>query len=373
MAMIARNGAATMRQALEPFVGQVDEIAIVLGGISSDKTEMTAWEYTSNVSQYGYPLDDDGRLLDFGAARQASFDALSTDWAIVVDTDDCWSGVERLRELVALAEERGAVLVMVPYQVEGLEMTQPRLYRRDAGHWEMPVHEYFEIDEGRRHGLKTDWLRLQQVERTKETNLGRIQQNVAIEEAWLAEHGENRHMLAHLVKDLTSMQRYEEAIGAAERYFQLRQASGDTNHRVEAASVLYHKAGVELMLGKLDAALPSILTALAIQDSAVDMAPSWALLAEILYTMSGGRRALCELAVSAADQALQQGKARASFARDNRMSLSGALSIKASALEALGRLAEARAALDLGLMIDPEHREMRGQIRRVSEQLGELA
>ena len=103
VAMIARNSAQIVHQALQPFAGVVDQIAIVLGGVSTDATRAVAEEYTSNVAQYAGPMDEDGRLLDFGAARQQSFDALSTDWAVVVDTDDCWTGVERLRELIVSA------------------------------------------------------------------------------------------------------------------------------------------------------------------------------------------------------------------------------------------------------------------------------
>jgi tetratricopeptide (TPR) repeat protein len=373
IAMIARNGARWMRRALDPFAGiGVDEVSIVLGGISSDKTEAIAHEYTNNVTVYTGALDEDGRLLDFGAARQQSFDALNTDWAIVVDTDDEWNGIERLPELIALADERNATLIMVPYRVGGLEMYQPRLYRRDAGHWEMPIHEYFQLDEGRREGIKTDWLALRQAERSEAVNQARMQQNVNISTAWLAEHGENRHLLSHLAKDLATLKRYDESIETAERYLQLRQKSGDTGHKVELASVLYHKAGMELMTGRLDAALPTILTTLAVHDNDRDAGPAWALLSEIWYAMSGGRKALCELAVVAADQALRQGRARGGFAKDNHMSMSGALSIKASALESLGRLEEARAALDLGLMISPGHAEMQTTLRRISANLNEL-
>lgn len=373
VAMIARNGAKTMRVALDAFVGLVDEIAIVLGGVSTDATRVVAEEYTSNVKQYAGPLDEEGRLLDFGAARQQAFDALSTDWAVVVDTDDCWSGEERLRELIEYAERDGAAFISVPYQVQGLEMYQPRMYRRDAGHWEMPVHEYFEIDEGRRHGLKTAWLRLQQVERPQEANLGRIEQNIQIAERWLIEHGENRHILAHLAKDYVSAGRYEDGMRTADRYLELRQKSNETGYRDELSSVLYHQAGVLLMLGRFDAALHAALATLSVHDEARDAGPGWALLAEIFYEFSGGKAALCELAVFAADRALAAGRARGGFAKDNLMSLAGALCIKAEALEALGRLGEARGALDLGLLIDPQHEQMRRQIQRVSEKLNELA
>lgn len=374
VAMIARNGAAYMREALGPFEGMVDEIAIVLGGRSSDETEQIAREYTNNVSAvYTADLDEEGRLLDFGAARQESFDALSTDWAIVVDTDDRWQGVEQLRELIAYADQDGATFISVPYAVQGLEMRQPRIYRRDAGHWEMPVHEYFQIDEGRRHGLKTNWLRLQQAERPKETNLGRVEQNIRIGERWLATHGDNRHVLSHLAKDYTSAGHYGKAIHASERYLALRAKTGDTGHLEELGSVLYHQAGVLLMLGQFDGALHAALALLNLGKGLQDSAPGWALLAEILFQLSGGKAALCEMAIFAADRALTAGRVRGGFAKDNKMSLTGALSIKAEALEHLGRLEEARGALDLGLMIDAEHGQMRKQIGRVSEKMGELA
>jgi tetratricopeptide (TPR) repeat protein len=371
VAMIARNAVGDMPEALAPFMDHIDDLAIVLGGRSADDTESVACLLTDKVSHYLSSLDDDGSLLDFAEARQQSFDALETDWAAVVDSDDRWQEVGRLRPLLQLADQDGADWISVPYRVQGLEMRQLRIYRREAGRWEMPVHEYFQMN-GDAHGLKTNWLGVSQVERDKKASLARVGQNIRIAERWLVEHGDDFHVLCHLAKDYASAGEYEESLETADRYFALYHATEEHERKQELSSVLYHQAGIALMTKRYDLALPAVLTALNVYEDGRDCGPVWALLAELCQQIGGDKAALNELAVFAADKALTSGRTRNGYARDNTMSLTGALCVKAEALEVLGRLAEARGALDLGLMIDPGHVQMLRVLQRVSETLEEL-
>src|SRR3990172_6615155 len=138
IAMLARNCASVIPDVLSPF--KVDEIAILLGGLSSDNTLGVAHNYADSVSQYIGPLDESGGLLDFGLARQQSFDLLTTDWVLLVDTDDVWSGADKLGEVINDAE--GYQAVIFPYDLGGgVRFLQSRLFRRGTGHWSSPVHE----------------------------------------------------------------------------------------------------------------------------------------------------------------------------------------------------------------------------------------
>jgi len=370
IAMIARNGAATMGRAIEPFIDHVDQIAIVLGGVSGDDTEQVAKSYTHLVAHYAGPVDVAGRLLDFAQARQQSFDLLDTDWALVVDTDDRWTDAGRVRETVEQAEKRGAVAVMFGYDVEGMFMYQLRLYRRDAGRWMAPIHEYYHLEGDDPLVIQTNLMGIHQPEAPPEYREERVNQNIEVGQRWLEENGPDRHTLSHLGKDLVSCTRYAEGVKVLSDYIDFyRQQNYNGKHEEELASVLYHKAGAEFLLCQYDQALMSLLALLATRDRA----PGWALLAETFFTLGSHRTpALYELAVFCADRALAHGKTRGGYAADSTVSLRGAYQIKGQALMEMGRLEEARAAFDLGLMIDPGHKELDRLLNQVSDKLDEL-
>lgn len=347
IAMLARNAETMIPTALDPWAGLVDEISIVLGGISTDNTPDVAAKYADHLQEYDGALDDDGRLMDFAAARTQSFKPLTSDWVIVVDTDDVWHNTEQVHAVIKSADDYGAGMIEVVYLIDGLEMVQPRIYRRGSGHWKNAIHEAWTWEKGK--AIKTNQLWLEQV-RGEEAGKERAAQNVAIAEALLAGGQEDKGLLGHLAKDLVNVGRMEEAIQMAERY-QIAYQQAGKHHPQELASVLYHKAGAECDLGRQHNAMYTLLSLLATQN----ITPGWALLGEVFYEMGG--EALYELSVMCSDRAIAGGKSRVDFATDNRMSISGAAVVKALALKSLGREREALRAVDLALMVKADHKE----------------
>ena len=337
VAMIARNGAETMRRALEPFGGRAAEMAIILGGNSNVNTAAIARNYTTSVIPYAGPVNGSGALQDFGAARQQSFDALAAPWAVVVDTDDIWTGVETIGDLIAEAEKQGAGAIAIRCRAFGLSFLQSRIFRRDAGHWKYPVHEYFALGDGVTVLEAPATLTVRQERRSQDANEARVTQNIQLALRYLETHPDDARMLEHLTHDLITAGRYEEALETNSRALEIRLTFGS----------LYHRAGVLLLLNRPSAALPVILDALKVAQ----FVEGYALLAEILYRMGQLRPAL-----ALADVALETPPTRdRRFAGSYEAAIKGTLQVKASA------------AADLGL--DNISRSAQAQAERIQVQL----
>ena len=342
LAMIARNAAAIMERALNPLIGHVDEIAIVLGGESSDNTEQVARRYSPAVRCFKGPVDEQGRLLDFGAARQQSFDALSTDWVIMVDTDDIWNGVQYLRRTVNDAEQAGKTMVLVPYQLDNSRFLQGRIIRRDSGRWFGPIHERFErlVKEN----LIVDRPSVSQ-ERPEDGG-ERLRRGIAIAEAWLKDHPLDVRVMAHLSNDCRLVGDYEQATEWADQYFKI----SPNDNREEQFSVAHTAAGCYLKLGRYWSALYEAERALTIADYGI----GWTMLAEAAYRLPADYQSgpLAELAIMAADKAQAKGASLTTFPVNPLNVTYAPCHIKTLALTALERYDEALAAADMALMIN---------------------
>lgn len=372
VAMIARNGAELMPTALDPFAGKVDEIAIVLGGVSTDSTVEVAAGYTDKVATYPGPLDPDGRLMHFGAARQQSFDLLSTDWAIVVDCDDNWTGVENLANVIQTAEDNGARVVYVPYELMNGDNTstfsQARIFRRDSGRWDGAIHETWTAT-GQLKPIATIDMSIKQIKQGPD---GRLEQNIAIIEAELESgNGNSKRLLAHLAQDYAVSGRLEEALEATDKYLEFVEGDTEPRHPDEYFYVAYLR-GVTLMhLGKFPEAMRAALIAL----SAGNFGRGWALFAEAAYHLSQRSPTpipLSELVIFCADQALRRGKDRSFFPADLAATTTAPAIIKAKALISQGRVSEALAAVDLALAIDPEEQEAKQMQNELAAALNRL-
>ena len=365
VAMIARNGAASMYEALTPFRAKADEIAIVLGGASTDDTALIAREIAHVVREYDGPVAEDGALLNFAAARQQSFELLDTDWAIVVDADDEWHGLENLTDIIDQAEHHGSPAVSVTYQVGDAEFYQARIFKRQAGRWQGAIHEQFVIDR-EYQPLKTGALTVRQIPGGDRTERNR--QNIAIGEQVLSNKPGDLRAIAHLIKDYLNVSRCHEALTLCNQYIDLSDVEPG-RYNSEYLSVLEAKAECEIVEKQPTEALRTTLDILRVQPSGT----AWSLMAEAALKSAHGSAGLLNLAILAADQALASGKSRTG--RLHKIALSGVVpcQIKAVALYKLGRKQEALNIADLGLVIEPTNGRLIEFRQELSQELGVVA
>jgi hypothetical protein len=375
VAMIARNAVALMPAALDPIKDHVDEIAIVLGGVSSDGTAEMAEQYaTLPVEPFDGPIDDEGRLMSFAMARNQSFDILrraGCDYAFVVDTDDNWEGIENLRTLVEQSQRGGFPMVMIPYHFDGGSFLQPRLYEIASGHWEGSCHNYWEMDGGRaRVALQSNLMNVRQ-ERPEAQGKARRAQNIAISEAWMAEHGDNCRLLLHMAKDMMVDRRVDEVLDVLDRYFAAFGEDGRQDPE-ELYNAHHARAGALLIKEQFNEALFAALNGLAVRPHA----QTWTLAAEAaLWTASRAKedRMMLKLSAFCAEMALEVGKPRANLHwHSDRLSGAIPLMLKARALAGLGEYRAARGALDLALLIEPENKDIARFRSDLCRRLGEL-
>ncbi len=138
MALIVRDGAATLDRCLASLVGQVDEIIIVDIG-STDDTR--AIRYTDRVFDFVW-------VDDFATARQFAHDQANGEWVGWQDADEVLVGVGNLRG--AVAEVHPAANQILWRTLLGsdrfgqplLTYWRERLVRNDGRHrWSSAVHE----------------------------------------------------------------------------------------------------------------------------------------------------------------------------------------------------------------------------------------
>lgn len=375
VAMVVRNGAETMERALDPFVGTVDQVAIVLGGKSTDGTEKLARQYVTHpdrLVRYDGPLDEEGRLCDFGAARQLVADALATEWMMVVDADDVWEGVEEhLGALVAdLAEAKERYgMVQFPYRVGAGDFLQPRLMRRLSGHWRAPVHEYWDLDPGWKL-VQTDLIQVQQERGGGADKPQHQDHKITIAEAWLVDPActdrDRLRTLALLGRDYVDAGFHADALRVLDDYLVERSVipvsrrGEDADRHFEAH---YCRAAAFLRLERYADALQAAAMALTVQPHGM----AWTVMAEAALWMGRATRAtaLLEMCVMCAQKALETGRVRTAAWSSRAMVTTVPLALKAQALVMLGRRPEALAALDLALGLDPGYAEA----ERLREQL----
>jgi hypothetical protein len=141
--LIVKDGAGTLARCLDSVAGFVDEIVVYDTG-SADGTQQLAREYGARVVE-GY-WDD-----DFARARNDALDAVTADWVLSIDADECLSGDPAvLRTMLAgpaasmVAVERHDVL---PGARSSYRFRTVRLFRRAGAVWTGRVHESVEVTE----------------------------------------------------------------------------------------------------------------------------------------------------------------------------------------------------------------------------------
>ena len=372
--MIARNAEELLPTALDRFDGLVDEVAIVLGGISSDNTPGVAAKYaTLPVEPLAGKVDEDGRLMHFGDARQQSFDILARaeiEYAFVVDTDDQWADLQNIQLTVDQLDRGGFGMALFPYTFDGGTFLQPRIYRISSGYWDGPCHNFWEFHNGDGVGLKSNLMSLEQV-RAEGDGKSRRVQNVRISQEWMAENGDNCRLLLHMAKDSLVDHEMSFAKDALDRYF----VAYETDERQDPEELYNaHHVMAAILIQEEDFAgsLFEALKALSVRPHG----QTWTLAAEAAGWMahhSKSDRSLMSMALFCADQALAVGRPRSNLHwHSDKLSGSLPLFLKARALCGLGRLREARGALDVALMIQPEYKDAQLLLRDISRQLGDL-
>lgn len=369
-AMIIRNGGNTVEKALGPFLDMVDEIVIVYGGKSTDDTEEVVDrlydDHAKAIVHYPGPLDDHGRLLNFGDARQYVTDLLTTDWMIVIDADDVWHGVEdHLKHLIDDIDPTEFDIVMVPLRSGGGELIQPRFFRRDSGTWMGFVHEYWKQHEDK-HGLKTDLI---YIEQENDPSASRPGHNIAIAEYWIEKNMGDQRLLAHLGKDYVQAGEYDAALKIFDQY--LKNHDHETPKPDEVFQMFYTRAITFMHLHRLGDALQSATMALMARPYAM----AWTICAEsaLLMGHSGKSLALYQMCIDFADRAIAAGRSRSVIWTSREMEALVPLRLKADALTALGRHYEALAILDLAADLDPTSTSITKQRQVLCTAIGEIA
>ena len=362
VAMIAKNGAATMIQALTPFLEIADEISIVMGGVSDDSTLEIAKEYATVLSHYHCNSDSE---FHFGRARQLSFDELATDWIVVVDCDDVWTGVELLPGFIAEAEQKDAKAIYVYYTLSSGEFYQPRIFKNGSGQWEGAVHEQYKLKPGTKV-MKTSDISLSQVGKR---NIGRADQNIVIGLKSISQNPNDLRAIAHLIKDYVNVDNRAKALELSKSYIKQFEADQEKpgQYDSEYLGVLHTKAECELLGDDYEAAASTALKMLQVKESAA----GWAVFAESCQKMANGSKGLLALAIYSSDKALFSGKPR--NGQLYRPELSGSIPclIKAMALHDLGNDIDALKAADLGIQIEPDNKHLQSVQSQLAEILNE--
>lgn len=339
IAVLARNSAGDLPLALGPFVGKVDEVAILMGGVSTDNTREVALSF-GQVADYAGPVDENGGLFDFGLARQQSFDMLSTEWVLMIDTDDRWANGDKLSEVIADAEAFQGVLF--PYDLGASVFLQTRLFRRKCGYWSSPVHERWNYyDEPDVKTLSVNAMRVRQ-EKSLEGRKAGIERNIRIAEAHLKTRLDFR-LLMHISNEYVLTGQYDKALEATGRILDnlgLAQERDKTPDKL--FQICYNRSVAYLCLDKFEQAAGMALRAL----SHANYGHGWTLLAEIAYQMG-----VYPLVIEAADKAVLLGRPLETMPTPYANVSYAPLHLKAKALAKSGRQVEAIATLELGLKL----------------------
>jgi tetratricopeptide (TPR) repeat protein len=357
LAMIVRNGAGTMRLALNPLLDYVNEISIVLGGWSEDNTADIASEYANHLDQYTGLLHPDGYLMDFSEARNQAIAALGTDWVIVVDADDQWQGAENIPDLIEMAGQNGAAMIAVPYGMLASKFYQARFFRIGSGEYRGPVHEAWHLRDTSTGQAKTEMVSVTQV-RNAAWNEPRVRQNIAIGERHLAEVGEEPRTLSNLMQDYSALEEWRQVIGLGIRYLAAYKQREDYDKPDQLFYVHFMVGLASLFINHYRQAFDAALQAINTRN----YGQGWVLLAEAAHQMSFAAAepdGLNRLAIMAADEALAIGQQTTvvPLVADHVQVLPW--HVKGKALHELGRHKESLTAVEMGLRLDPANKPIR--------------
>ncbi len=146
--LIVKNEIGQIESCLKSVRPHVAEIVVVDTG-STDGTFEVCARYADVHERFSGCNDSEGRILDFSAARQRSFDLATQPWVMWVDGDDEVVGAEKTAALVSGVRTEEPTLLMFPYEyshnsagdVTCLHYRERICRPKEAFHWVNPVHE----------------------------------------------------------------------------------------------------------------------------------------------------------------------------------------------------------------------------------------
>ena len=139
--MIVRDEERLLARCLKSFAGAYDELNIVDTG-SKDKTVEIASEFGARLRSFTACNGEDGRIQDFGLARNVSLDMATGEWLLWMDADDVLQpgGAEKLR---AAAQRGGFAALDVTIQWDAHTWLQRRLLKNEPrNRFIGRIHEY---------------------------------------------------------------------------------------------------------------------------------------------------------------------------------------------------------------------------------------
>jgi 2-polyprenyl-3-methyl-5-hydroxy-6-metoxy-1,4-benzoquinol methylase/glycosyltransferase involved in cell wall biosynthesis len=260
LALITKNEAKTLPRLLEslgwtkpkkgpsrPLTREdagVDYVVVCDTG-STDETRQIASRYGCEVVPFKW-------CDDFGAARQASYDALpeGIDFTLWADGDDVLQGAELLHELAAqLPANIAGTIHRYEYAFDAAgnctcELWRERLVRRGIGErWKLPIHEVLEVPGQLSHSDQVVWQHRQPEDRKREP-----ERNLRILQADYDQHDgrPEPRTLAYLGTELLALGRPLEAIPRFREYLERPDAT-----LAEERCQVAHKLSVALRMARL--------------------------------------------------------------------------------------------------------------------------
>jgi glycosyltransferase involved in cell wall biosynthesis len=214
--MIVRDEEHLLARCLKSFRGAFDELNVVDTG-SEDETVTVAARFGARLRSFTACNGEDGRIRDFGLARNVSLEMATQEWLLWMDADDVLQpgGAERLR---AAAERGGFAALDVTIQWDAHTWLQRRLLKNEPRtRFVGRVHEYPEV-----HGPVEDDRQIRVLhlpdKRGKEPS---VERNLRIGELEAREDPTNLHNLFYLGNSLRLAGRHDEAIQRYAQYLEL--------------------------------------------------------------------------------------------------------------------------------------------------------
>lgn len=156
--LIVRDEEANIARCLESVRPWVRQIVLVDTG-SADRTVELARPFVDTFEVFTACNDSEGRMADFGMARQRSLDLAREEWVIWVDGDDVLEGGEFLGEVIKRAPASGPPWIFAfPYDYDpSCQQYRERLFRRGTFKWHGPIHETLvPVDAGAGNAFEAD-------------------------------------------------------------------------------------------------------------------------------------------------------------------------------------------------------------------------
>jgi glycosyltransferase involved in cell wall biosynthesis len=282
--MIVRDEACMLPRCLASLDGVYDELCVVDTG-SVDDTVALVRRMGGKVRTFTKCNGEDGKIVDFAAARNAALAMAGGDWILQIDADEIVEeGAALIRERVRSAKD----CLGVTLRSDGAQWVSGRLFRRDVAlGYRSPIHEYLEHDGS--FELAREIVIHNLPDKTGKE--GSAERNIRITRATLAERPDEGRLWHYLGNEHRKAGHIAEAIECYARALALG------NFRIGRYHTVYYLGCCHLIKGSHDAAIEAGHRAIAIDPR---YAEAYCLIGDALY-LKGERRDSREWYVKAID------------------------------------------------------------------------